>query len=229
MATDNFKPALIIVDLQEDFCPPNGSLPVPNGRDIIPIVNKLLSLPFTIKIATKDWHPTDHISFASNHAGKKPYEDFITVINPSNPEEQYESRLWPDHCIQGTPGADLVKELEIGKVDKVVEKGQRKEVEMYSAFYDPLQKPRCSDSGLKDVLREKGITDVYVVGLAADYCVKATAVDSAKEGFKTWIVEEGTRAADPETWENVGKDEVKRLGVSLVGLEGEEVGRVGKF
>lgn len=202
---------------------------MPNGRDIIPIVNKLLSLPFIIKIATKDWHPVDHISFASNHAGKKPYEDFITVINPSNPEEQYNSRLWPDHCIQGTPGADLVKELEIGKVDKVVEKGQRKEVEMYSAFYDPLQKPRCSDSGLKDVLREKGITDVYVIGLAADYCVKATAVDSAKEGFKTWIVEEGTRAADPEAWENFGKDEVRGLGVGIVGLESEEVGRVGKI
>ncbi|KAF4630294.1 hypothetical protein G7Y89_g7848 [Cudoniella acicularis] len=127
MASSNFKPALIIVDLQEDFCPPNGSLAVPNGRTIIPTVNKLLTLPFALKIATKDWHPADHISFASNHANKKPYVDFTTIVNPANASETYETRLWPDHCIQNTPGAELVKELEVEKVDKIVEKGMRKE------------------------------------------------------------------------------------------------------
>ncbi|KAG4443644.1 hypothetical protein IFR05_000921, partial [Cadophora sp. M221] len=137
----SFKPALIIVDLQEDFCPPNGSLEVPNGRSIIPTINTLLTLPFALKIATKDWHPTDHISFASNHAPKKPFIDTVTVINPSNASETYETRLWPDHCIQHTPGAELVPELDIEKVDRVVEKGTRREVEMYSAFYDPLERP----------------------------------------------------------------------------------------
>lgn len=241
-ANTAFKPALIIVDVQEDFCPPvktpqstitnrsltrqqHGSLAVPEGRDIIPTINKLLQLPFILKVATKDWHPADHISFASNHTNKKPFVDFTTIINPANPAETYESRLWPDHCIQNTPGAELIPELELGKVDKVVEKGQRKEVEMYSAFYDPLEKPRCSDSGLADVLREKGVSDVYVVGLAFDYCVKATALDAAKEGFKTWIIKEGTRPVDGEQWEAVVA-ELKGKGVEVVGLGGEDVEKV---
>ncbi|KAE9368430.1 isochorismatase [Stipitochalara longipes BDJ] len=227
MATNNFKPALIIVDLQEDFCPPNGSLAVTDGRNIIPTVNKLLELPFVIKVATKDWHPKDHISFASNHVNKKPFVDFTTVINPSNPAETYETRLWPDHCVQGTEGANLIPELDMDKIDKVVEKGQVKEVEMYSAFYDPLEKPRVSDSGLAGVLREKGVTDVYCVGLAFDYCVKSTAVDAAKEGFKTYVVGEGTRAVDPAVWEEVEGD-LKAKGVEVVSLNGEEVARVGK-
>jgi nicotinamidase-related amidase len=242
MAANNFQPALIIVDLQEDFCPPvhltfpilfhyltskqNGSLAVPDGRDIIPTVNKLLSLPFVIKIATKDWHPQDHISFASNHTNKKPYVDFTTIVNPSNPEETYETRLWPDHCVQGTKGAELVHELDVSKVDRVVEKGMRREVEMYSAFYDPLEKPRISDSGLAGVLREKGVTDVFCVGLAFDYCVRCTAVDAAKEGFKTFVVSEGTRAVDGAAWDVV-KAELKGKGVEVVSLEGEEVAKVG--
>jgi nicotinamidase-related amidase len=210
-----------------DYDKQNGSLAVPDGRAIIPTVNKLLSLPFALKIATKDWHPADHISFASNHAGKKPYTDFTTIINPSNADETYEARLWPVHCVQGTPGAFLIRELDKGKFDTVVEKGQRKEVEMYSAFYDPLEKPRVSDSGLANLLRERRITDVYVVGLAADYCVKCTAVDAAREGFKTCIVEEGTRAVDANAWERV-KVELKAKGVDVISVEGEGVGRVGK-
>jgi nicotinamidase-related amidase len=200
---------------------------VTNGRDIIPIVDKLLDLPFVIKIATKDWHPQNHISFASNHVNKKPYVDFTTIINPSNPAETYETRLWPDHCVQGTKGAELIHELDMSKIDKIVEKGQVKEVEMYSAFYDPLEKPRVSDSGLAGVLREKGVTDVYCVGLAFDYCVKCTAVDAAKEGFKTYVVGEGTRAVDPSVWEEV-KGELKGKGVEVVNCDGDEVARVGK-
>ncbi|KAF8865353.1 isochorismatase [Acephala macrosclerotiorum] len=222
---ENFKPALIIVDLQEDFCPPNGSLAVPNGRDIIPIVNSLLKLPFNLKIATKDWHPADHISFASNHPNKQPFSDFAIITNPNNPDEKYESRLWPIHCVQNTPGAALVAELDISKIDKVIEKGMRKEVEMYSAFYDPLKSPRCSDSGLAGVLRENGVTDVYCVGLAFDYCVKATAVDARREGFRTWVVKEGTRAVDGKAWGDV-ESELKGEGVECVDVGGEEVGWV---
>lgn len=103
----------------------------------------------------------------------------------------------------------------------------RKEVEMYSAFYDPLERPRCSDSGLKDLLRERGVSDVFVVGLAFDYCVRATAVDACKEGFRTWVVREGTRAVEPGKWEEV-EGELRELGVQVVGVEGVEVGRVGK-
>jgi nicotinamidase-related amidase len=121
----------------------------------------------------------------------------------------------------------LIHELDLSKIDKVVEKGQRKEVEMYSAFYDPLEKPRVSDSGLAGVLREKGVTDVYCVGLAFDYCVKSTAADAAKEGFKTYVVGEGTRAVDPAVWDEI-KGELKSKGVEVVSLDGEEVARVGK-
>lgn len=194
-----------------------------------------------IKIATKDWHPQDHVSFASNHAGKQPFTDFVTVINPGNEEERYETRLWPVHCVQGTKGellnlcdghidvhagAELIPELDIAKVDKIVEKGLRKEVEMYSAFYDPFESPRCSDSGLAGLLKEKGVTDVYVVGLAFDYCVKSTAVDAAKEGFRTVIVEEGTSAVDPGSLDGVTR-ELEEGGVRVVKMDGDEVRRVG--
>jgi nicotinamidase-related amidase len=194
----------------------------------VPTVNALLDLPFALKIATKDWHPADHISFASNHKGKKPYVDFTTIVNPTNASETYETRLWPTHCVQHTMGAELVKELEVSKIDRIIEKGQKREVEMYSAFYDPLEKPRVSDSGLAGLLKKEGVTDVFVVGLAADYCVKATAVDAVKEGFRTFIVEEGTRAVDESTWGAVKKD-METKGVNMVGLQSVEIGRVGKI
>jgi nicotinamidase-related amidase len=203
----------------------NGSLAVPNGRAIIPTVNHLLSLPFALRIATKDWHPTDHISFAPNHPNAQPYTSFFTVINPSNPTEKYETRLWPVHCVQHTPGAELIPELDKGKIDRVVAKGLDARVEMYSAFYDPLKSPRVSDSGLSAVLKGEEVTDVYVVGLAADYCVQFTAVDAAAEGFRTVIVEEGTKAVDQEGWEKVKKD-IEGKGVRIVGMDGEEVRKV---
>ncbi len=143
------------------------------GRDVVPVINELLRRPFALKIATKDWHPADHISFAANHPGKKPFVDTCTVVNPFNAGESYTSRLWPVHCVQDTPGAALVPELDVALVDSIVEKGTDARVEMYSALYDPLRNPRVSDSGLTTQLRERGVTDVYVVGLAADYCVRA--------------------------------------------------------
>ncbi|KAH8813149.1 isochorismatase family protein [Xylogone sp. PMI_703] len=225
MATKEFNPALLIIDLQEDFCPPNGSLAVPDGRAILPTVNTLLTYPFTLKIATRDWHPADHISFASNHPGTTPYTSTTTITNPLNPSESYSSLLWPDHCIQDTPGAQLVPELSHSQLDFVVDKGQRREIEMYSAFYDPLRSPRVADSGLSARLKEKGITDVFVVGLAADYCVKFSALDAVREGFRTFVVEEGTRAVDPGGWETL-REELKKGGVEVVGMESGEVRRI---
>ncbi|KAH6648687.1 isochorismatase [Truncatella angustata] len=220
-----FRPALIVVDFQEDFCPPNGSLAVTDGRDITPTVNKLLSLPFVLKIATKDWHPQSHISFASNHKDKKPFSDYVKIANPSNPEETFETRLWPVHCVQGSPGAELVPELDVGKIDRIIEKGQDERIEMYSPFFDPFEKPRGCDSGLSGILKEKGITDVYVVGLAADYCVLNCAVDALKEGFTTFIVEEGTRAVDPDGWPGVRLG-LEERGVNVVSVDGAEVERL---
>ncbi|EHL02206.1 putative Nicotinamidase [Glarea lozoyensis 74030] len=176
----NFKPALIIVDVQEDFCPPNGTLAVPNGRDIIPPINTLLTLPFPLKIATQDWHPADHISFASNHANKKPLEDTIEVVNPLDTSERYDTRLWPVHCVQGSPGAEFAEGLDVERVGRVVKKGQKSEVEMYNA---------------------------------------------AKEGFVTFVVEEGVRCVDQKGWEGV-KEELGGKGVKVVGIEGDEVGWV---
>ncbi|CAJ2500737.1 Uu.00g035900.m01.CDS01 [Anthostomella pinea] len=222
--TGDFRPALIVVDLQEDFCPPNGSLAVPEGRDIIPLVNKLLALPFVIKIATRDWHPRDHVSFAANHEGKQPYTDFVKITNPNNESESYESRLWPVHCVQGTKGAELVPELH-EKIDKIIEKGIDSRVEMYSPFYDPFTSPRVFDSGLAGVLRENHVTDVYVVGLAADYCVKSAALDAVKEGFKTYLVEDCTRAVDAAGWPECKKG-IEASGARVVSMEAPEVQRL---
>jgi len=243
---DSFKPALIVVDMQEDFCPPvskpssaflqalaaaqpadtiaiqNGSLAVEGGRDIAPLINRLLDLPFVTRIATQDWHPEDHVSFAANHAGKQPFCDFVTVVNPQNASESYESRLWPVHCVQGSHGARIITELDVGKIDTVIRKGMHPQVEMYSAFYDPLLNPRISDSGLARMLKDAAVTHVYVVGLAADYCVKSTAMHAAKEGFTTYIIEEGTRPVDASAWPAC-KPVLERVGVRVVSVAGPEL------
>lgn len=226
MTTSDFIPALIIVDLQEDFCPPSGSLAVAQGRDTATPINELLALPsFAIRIATQDWHPASHVSFAANHPGTQPFADSTTVVNPHNPQETYNTRLWPIHCVQDTKGAELIPELDVGSVDVVVKKGLDARVEMYSAFYDPFRNPRVCDSGLVELLRGKGVTHVYVVGLAFDYCVKSTAVDAASEGFTTYVVEEGTRAVDASGWAECTKG-LEKDGVKVVRMDGEEVQRL---
>ncbi|KAF9259161.1 Isochorismatase hydrolase [Marasmius fiardii PR-910] len=231
MSTTNFKPALIVVDFQEDFCPPNGSLAVADGRTIAPIVNDLLDLPFALKVATKDFHPPNHISFAANHAppDNAPFTSFTTIHNPYNFSETDYSRLWPVHCVQGTKGSELVPELNVSKVHRVIEKGTDARVEMYSAFEAPFRHPIVveASSGLAQLLKEEGITDVYVVGLAMDYCVKFTAVDAIGYGFRTIVVREGTKAVDPSDagWGEAEREMVGK-GVSLVSVDGEEVNRV---
>ncbi|KAF3050563.1 NAD(+) salvage pathway protein [Didymella keratinophila] len=200
----SFKPAFVAVDVQEDFCPPSGALAVTGGRDIVPAINELLDLPFALRVATQDWHPTDHISFASNHdaPNNKPFVSKATIQNPLNPAETQETQLWPDHCVQDSKGAELLPELNASKFDKIVKKGMDKRVEMYSAFADPFPSP-CSQSDLADTLKQAGITDVFVAGLAADYCVRFTALDAQKNGFKTWVVGEATKAVDPSALDDV--------------------------
>jgi nicotinamidase-related amidase len=222
-----FTPALIIVDFQEDFCPPNGSLAVTDGRSISSVINLLLDLPFAIKIATKDWHPADHISFASNHPppNNVPFSSTVTIPNPLGGEEAQTTRLWPIHCVQGTKGAELVPELDVSKVDRIVEKGMDKRVEMYSAFSAPFRKPIVAESGLAHVLREAGATHVYVVGLATDYCVKFTALDSAREGFQTLVIGEGTKPVDPDSLGKVMED-LSNADIKFVSFDGVEVGWV---
>ena len=222
-----FLPALIVVDFQNDFCPPNGSLAVAQGRNIAPIVNSLLKLPFVTKIATKDWHPQDHVSFASNHAPPNniPFESTITIKNPLNESEEETTRLWPDHCVQGTPGAELVADLDKQYLSHIVEKGTDKRVEMYSAFEDPFRHPTVSKSNLAALLKAAGATHCYIVGLAYDYCVKYTALDAAAEGFVTYVVREGTKPVDPASIPTV-EAELRAAGVKVVELESKEVARL---
>ncbi|KAI0796981.1 isochorismatase family hydrolase [Abortiporus biennis] len=214
--------ALLVVDVQEDFCPPNGSLAVKEGRDIVPTINQLLSLPFKLKLATKDHHPPNHISFASSHSGKQPFTSFITIRNPLNPSgEYYESRLWPDHCIVGTKGNELLPELDSDKFDEVVLKGCDARVEMYSAFRSPLRNPPLDTavSKLQELLKNSEITDVVIVGLAGDYCVKSSAVDSAELGWRTWVVGEATRYVDGEKGIEETKKVYEEKGVEIVSLK----------
>ncbi|KAJ3850567.1 Isochorismatase-like protein [Lentinula lateritia] len=228
---NEFKPALIIVDLQEDFCPPSGALAVAEGRSIAPIINDLLRLPFVKKIATKDFHPPDHVSFASNHPEphNKPFTSFVTIPNPNNPNETHTSRLWPIHCVQGTPGAELIPELDTPLVDLVIEKGQDSRVEMYSAFEAPFRHPivKEASSKLAQSLKEAGVTDVFVVGLAMDYCVQSTAIDAVAEGFKTYVISEATKAVDPseQGWRKTEK-ECDNAGVKFIALAGKELAKV---
>ncbi|KAK1225829.1 NAD(+) salvage pathway protein [Marasmius sp. AFHP31] len=226
-----FRPALIVVDFQEDFCPPSGSLAVQDGRSIAPVVNDLLNLPFTLKVATKDFHPPNHVSFAANHdpPDNVPFVSFATIHNPHNDSETDVSRLWPVHCVQGTPGSELIPEFNVSKVDKVIEKGTDARIEMYSAFEAPFRHPivKEASSGLAQLLKEKEITDVYVVGLAMDYCVKFTAIDAKKDGYSTFVVKEGTKAVDPtEAGWGAAEKELAEQGVPLISVEGEELARV---
>src|SRR5688572_24046988 len=175
--------ALILVDIQNDFMP-GGPLAVPFGDEIIPLVNELQN-SFSLVVATQDWHPQSHKSFASNHAGKKPFER-ITLHG-------LEQVLWPDHCIQRSVGAEIHPSVNLSKVEAIFRKGMDVEIDSYSAFYDNGYK---KSTGLAGYLRERKIKKVYVCGLAADYCVYYTAKDSLKENFETYIIEDATRAID---------------------------------
>ncbi|TIA29188.1 Isochorismatase hydrolase [Aureobasidium pullulans] len=227
--TPSIKAALIIVDLQEDFCPPKGSLAVTDGRSIAPVINDLLKLPWTLRVATKDMHPKDHISFASQHPppNNKPFESSITIANPHNPEETQTTNLWPDHCVAGSPGSELIPELDVGRLDEVVEKGQDKRVEMYSAFCTPFLNPKIVETGLAKTLKEKGVTHVFCVGLAADFCVKATAIDAAKEGFETVVIREGTKGVEQgDEADKKLAQELEENNVKMVSVDGPEVAKV---
>lgn len=199
-----------------------GSLAVPDGRAVLPTINALLSLPFPFKLATQDWHPKTHTSFSANHPGTYPFTSTHTITHPSDPSRTYTTTLWPVHCVQDTPGAELLPELKKEVLDGMFKKGTIEGVETYSAFYDPF---KVEDTGLVERLRAEGITSVFVVGLAGDYCVRCTALDAQMEGFETFVVEEGTRCVDPAAWAGV-RAEMEGAGVRVVSIVGEEVARV---
>ncbi|AKD03614.1 bifunctional nicotinamidase/pyrazinamidase [Pontibacter korlensis] len=191
--------ALLLIDIQNDFLP-GGSLAVPEGDAIIPVVNKLQD-KFELVVATQDWHPINHKSFASQHEGKNVFE----TINLNGLEQV----LWPDHCMQGTVGAEFSKEMEQNRVEAIFRKGTDPEIDSYSGFYD---NGRLKTTGLADYLRGKSITEVYLAGLAADFCVYFSAKDALTEGFKVYYVEDAVRAINAEGFEEAKADLVQRGG-----------------
>ena len=175
--------ALILVDIQNDFVP-GGALAVPEGDAIVPLVNRLQPR-FDLVVATQDWHPADHGSFAANCPGRQPGE----VIDLQGLPQI----LWPAHCVQGTPGADFVPGLNRERWDRVFVKGTDPAIDSYSGFFDNGHRQA---TGLGEYLREKGVTDVYVVGLATDYCVKFTALDALQLGFRVHLIEDACRGVN---------------------------------
>ena len=198
--------ALLIVDLQNDFCP-GGALEVPNGDVIVPTVNELIETFDTI-IQTQDWHPADHKSFASVHDGKEPYDTI---------ELDYgEQVLWPDHCVQGSKGAEFHPKLNTLKTQVIIRKGFRRDIDSYSTFYENDQE---TVTGLAGYLRARGITDLYTVGLATDFCVKWSVLDGIDEGFQMHIVEDAVKGIDLNGSLDQAWKEMKQKGVHIVKSE----------
>ena len=175
--------ALIVIDVQNDFCP-GGALAVPDGDAIIPGINALMAEADTV-VLTQDWHPAGHSSFASSHAGKSPYD--MTEM-PYGPQV-----LWPDHCIQGSQGAAFHAELEAHRAQMIVRKGFRPEIDSYSAFFE---NDHTTPTGLDGYLRTRGVTALTLVGLATDFCVNFSAVDAAKLGYAVTVRTDMCRAID---------------------------------
>lgn len=195
--------ALLIIDVQNDFCP-GGSLAVPKGDSVIPVINSLIP-KFDAVIQTQDWHTAGHHSFASSHEGKNPYD---TV------ELEYGTQvLWPDHCVQGTKGAEFHKDLNTTKTEVIIRKGFRKEIDSYSTFFENDQK---TSTGLTGYLRERGITDLYATGLATDFCVKWSVIDGIKENFNVHVIEDAVRGIDIEGSVSQAWKEMKKAGAAVL-------------
>jgi nicotinamidase/pyrazinamidase len=191
--------ALIVVDMQPDFLP-GGALAVSGGDTIIPVINDLMH-QFELVVATQDWHPPGHGSFASSHAGKKPFE--VTDLFG------LQQVLWPDHCVQGTIGAGMAAQVNTNLVEAIFRKGTDPGIDSYSGFYDNGHR---RSTGLAGYLRERGVKKVFVCGLAADYCVYFTAADALKEGFETAIISDATKAINQEGWEKAKQDTLHKGG-----------------
>jgi nicotinamidase/pyrazinamidase len=195
--------ALIIVDLQNDFLP-GGALPVPHGDEVVPLANEL-QRRFELVVASQDWHPPDHGSFAANHPGKK-LGDRIDL-------DGIEQILWPVHCVAHTRGADFVPSLDTAQIAQVFRKGTDPRIDSYSAFFDNGHRKA---TGLADYLKARGVTEIYVAGLALDYCVKFTVLDGCQLGFKMHLIEDASRgiALKPGDLKNA-RDEMENAGAII--------------
>jgi nicotinamidase/pyrazinamidase len=201
--TTGERDVLLVVDIQNDFCP-GGSLAVPRGNEVVPLVNSLAA-KFAHVVLTQDWHPPGHLSFASSHAGKKPYQ---TIEAPYGTQI-----LWPDHCVQGSVGAAFRDDLRIPKAELVLRKGYHREIDSYSAFYE---NDRKMATGLSGYLRERGFTRVFLAGLAFDFCVRYSAEDARREGFEVVVFEDACRGIDVDGSVAATRDQLKTLGVRCI-------------
>jgi len=177
------RDALLVIDAQNDFCA-GGALGVPDGDAVVPVVNRLAPVVPHV-VLTQDWHPPGHGSFASAHPGRAPFETIELAYGAQT--------LWPDHCVQGTRGAAFHRDLETARAQLILRKGFRPELDSYSAFYE---NDRATPTGLSGYLRARGVARVFLAGLATDYCVQYSALDAAREGFETIVVEDACRAID---------------------------------
>ena len=175
--------ALIVIDVQNDFCP-GGALAVAKGDRVVPLVNRIAPA-FAVRVFTQDWHPADHMSFAASHPGAA---TFSSIEMPYGPQV-----LWPVHCVQGTPGADFHPDLETVTADLVVRKGFRPELDSYSAFFE---NDHMTPTGLTGYLRDRGVRHVWLAGLATDFCVSWSAIDALGHGFQVTLLEDACRAID---------------------------------
>jgi nicotinamidase/pyrazinamidase len=196
--------ALIVVDIQNDFLP-GGTLPVPRGDEIIPVANELQE-QFDLVLATQDWHPPNHGSFAANHPGKKPGDRIML--------DGIEQILWPVHCVQNTKGAEFAPRLNTKQVARVFQKGTDSKIDSYSAFFDNAHRRA---TGLGDYLKQRSVNDVYLLGLALDYCVKYSALDARELGFNTHVIVDACRGIALEAGDlDRALNEMKRAGAALL-------------
>jgi nicotinamidase/pyrazinamidase len=200
------RDVLLVVDVQKDFCP-GGRLAVPRGDEIVPLVNRLAAR-FANVVLTQDWHPPGHLSFASSHPGK---EAFQTI------EAAYGTQvLWPDHCVQGSSGAEFRGDLKIPHAALVIRKGFRRAIDSYSAFYE---NDRTTPTGLAGYLRERGLQRVFLAGLALDFCVRYSAEDAHREGFEPIVIEDACRGIDVDGSVAATHRRLAELNVRRVGAE----------
>ena len=205
MVSGNLVPmnALILVDLQNDFLP-GGALAVPDGDAVVPLANRLIG-QFDLVVATQDWHPPHHVSFAATHSGRRPYDTIRVGGLPQT--------LWPVHCVELTGGACFAPGLDTSRITHIFQKGTDASVDSYSGFFD---NGRRHATGLADWLRERGVTDLTMCGLATDYCVRATALDAISEGFRVRLIEEGCRGVNVAPGDVArALDEMKQAGVLI--------------
>jgi len=196
--------ALILVDIQKDFMP-DGPLPTHGGYSVVPVANRLMD-HLDLVVATQDWHPPDHGSFASNHEGVGPYE--VTEL------AGLEQILWPDHCVRETEGAEFVDELRTDRIDQVVRKGTDPEIDSYSGFYDNDHRKA---TGLGEFLNDQGVDSIVLCGVATDVCVKFTALDGCELGFETWAVVDGCRGVGQQFGDiDAAFGEMREAGAKLV-------------